>query len=68
MIGEPLSTTGVTHFSATCALPGVTTTSVGATGAPTVTASLMPDVMPGPFALSAVTVKVYVVPLLSPVT
>jgi hypothetical protein len=60
---------GATHVTVACALPAVATTEVGAFDAPTgVTAFDGADVGELPYTLVAVTVKVYEVPFVSPVT
>ena len=68
MIVEPLVVVGADHLSAACPAPaGSATTAVGAEGDPTVTAPDASDSGPAPLASTALTVNVYVVPLVSPV-
>ena len=60
---------GAVNVTVACALPGVAATPVGAPGTPIgVTLFEAADAAPTPAAFVAVTVKVYAVPLVSPVT
>ena len=72
MIGDPPSTAGAAHDTATCSSPAVPDTPVGAPGAVKgatgVTGGDGADAGPVPCALVAVTVNVYGVPLVRPVT
>ena len=68
MIGLPPSDTGVFHRTVSNMLPGVSETMVGAPGRVAgVAGADASDAGPVPTALVAVTVKVYAVPLVSPV-
>ena len=69
MIAEPPLLEGAVHVSETCALPAVPATDVGAPGGDTgVTADDAVDTVPVPAALVALTLNVYAVPLVKPVT
>jgi hypothetical protein len=68
MIGEPPLLAGAVHVSATCELPAVPVTAVGAPGVPAgVTPLDAVEKLPVPTALIAATLKKYVVPFVSPV-
>jgi hypothetical protein len=68
-MAEPPLLTGAVKATDTCALPEVPTTEVGAPGTVAgVTAEDAEDAAPVPTLLVAVTVKVYEVPLVRPVT
>jgi len=69
VIGEPPLLEGAAHVTVICAFPGATDVIVGAGGGPVgVTAVDAAEAGPVPAALVAVTVNVYEVPLLRPVT
>ena len=69
MIGDPPSTRGALHVTVACVFPAVAETLVGAPGIVIgVTAVEADDTTLVPTALVAVTVNVYAVPLVSPVT
>ena len=68
MIADPLLLAGAVHDTTADPFPGTADTSVGATGAPTVTGPDAADCGPVPLAFLAATVNVYVVALVSPVT
>ena len=59
--------TGADHDNDTWVLPAVPERPVGAPGDVTGTAEAVPDAVPVPTALTADTLNVYVVPLVSPV-
>ena len=68
MIAEPPLLAGAVHVSATCVLPAVPVTAVGAPGTPAgVTPLEAAETVPVPTALIAATWKKYVVPLVRPV-
>jgi hypothetical protein len=68
VIAEPPLLVGAVHVSATCELPAVPATAVGAVGTPNgVTPLDAVEKLPVPFALIAATLKKYVVPFASPV-
>ena len=67
--GDPPSLAGAVHDTPAWACPPVAVTAVGAPGTVRgVTAALAPDDAEAPAELAAVTVNVYAVPLLKPVT
>ena len=67
-MAEPPLLAGAVHVSATCALPAVPVTAVGAAGTPAgVTPLEAAEKLPVPTALIAATLKKYVVPFVSPV-
>jgi len=69
VIGDPPSDAGVLHPRLTWPLPGAATTTDGASGTVIgVTAADGADAAPVPTPFDAATVKVYEVPLTSPVT
>jgi hypothetical protein len=69
VIAEPPSATGAVHDTTACAFPGVAVTAVGAPGTVLgVTAALGKEASELPAALAAVSVNVYAVPLVRPVT
>jgi hypothetical protein len=69
VIGEPPSLAGGVHDTPTWVFPGTTATAVGAPGTVRgVTAALATDTADVPAALVAVTVNVYAVPFVRPVT
>jgi hypothetical protein len=68
VIAEPPLLVGAVHVSATCELPAVPATTVGAPGTPAgVTLLETAEKLPVPTALMAATLKKYVVPFVSPV-
>jgi len=68
VIAEPPLLAGAVHATATCELPAVPVTAVGAPGVPTgITPLDAVEKLPVPFALIAATLKKYVVPFVSPV-
>jgi hypothetical protein len=68
VIAEPPLLVGAVHVSATCVLPAVPATAVGAPGTPAgVTPLETLEKLPVPIALIAATLKKYVVPFVSPV-
>jgi hypothetical protein len=68
VIAEPPLLAGAVHVSATCELPAVPVTAVGAPGTPAgVTPLDTAEKLPVPTTLIAATWKKYVVPLVSPV-
>jgi hypothetical protein len=68
VIGEPPSANGADHDTATCWLPAIPETPVGAVGTVRgVTGALGSEGRDVPAELVAVTVKVYEVPFVSPV-
>ena len=69
MIADPPLSTGADHVKATCVLPAVPATLVGASG--TVRGVTDPDAVdavPVPATLTALTLNVYAVPFTNPVT
>ena len=69
MIPLPPFDAGAVNVTVACVFPGAADTPVGAPGTVAgVTLLDGPDASPVPFALVAVTVKVYGVPFVSPVT
>jgi hypothetical protein len=69
VIGEPPLLAGAAHDTTAWAFPGVAVTAVGAPGtARGVTAALATEAGEVPAALVAVTLNVYAVPLVRPVT
>jgi hypothetical protein len=67
VIAEPPLLVGAVHESATCVLPAVPVTAVGAPGTPTgVTPLDTVETLPVPTALMAATWKKYGVPFVSP--
>lgn len=69
MIAEPPVLDGAVHDTDACAFPGVALTPVGAPGTVVgVTAEDADEADPVPTALVAVTVNVYAVPFVRPVT
>src|ERR1035437_3034199 len=69
VIAEPPLLTGAVHDTTAWAFPGVAVTAIGAPGTVLgVTAALALDAGEVPAALAAVTVNVYAVPLVRPVT
>ena len=69
MISDPPSLNGAVHVNATCVLPAVPATDVGAPGTVRgVTADDAVETVPVPATLTALTRNVYAVPLVRPVT
>ena len=68
MIAEPPLLAGAVQVKATCALPAVPDTDVGAPGGAAGVTELEDAELPRPTALIAVTRNVYAVPFVKPVT
>jgi hypothetical protein len=64
----PVGVVGAVQYTVAWPAPGAALTVVGAAGTIDVTPTDAPEAGPVPTALAAVTVKVYVVPLVRPVT